>query len=330
MTTHPVSDMLSAYLDRELQADEELTVAGHLEQCSVCRHRLAELSQTSRLVRSLSVVAVPDTLRDVVRERLSGRTQTGFPRHWNAPWLTPLSAASAIALVFVAVLSIGILREATPPRTAMDATRPASPGAVEPVSKSRNFATPTLSQADRVMRESIGTPGAPPAASALQIERQAIQTASLLIAVKDVDGAGADLIEIAEAADGFVAESAGGAHTEETATFLLRVPASRFFQVLEELAKLGRVETRRVGGEDVSEQFVDLRARIRNSERREQQLLFLMGRAPRPSEIPAIEQELSRVRAEIEQLTGRLRSLSNRVDLATVEVTLRKRETPVP
>lgn len=70
----------------------------------------------------------------------------------------------------------------------------------------------------------------------------------------------------------------------------------------------------------MSEEFVDVEARVRNLERHEARLLAFMDRATKIPDLMAIEQEVARVRGEIERLTGRLRYLSNRVDLATVQV----------
>lgn len=108
-------------------------------------------------------------------------------------------------------------------------------------------------------------------------------------------------------------------------TVVLRVPSPRFAGVLTALEELGLVQQRRIGGQDVSEEFVDLQARVRNLERHEQRLLSFMDRATKVSDLLAIEQELARVRGEIEGLTGRLRMLGNRVELATIDVELRQK-----
>ena len=76
------------------------------------------------------------------------------------------------------------------------------------------------------------------------------------------------------------------------------------------------------GSEDVTEQFIDLEARLRSALREEQSLLSLLERADTVSNILTIERELARVRSEIERLQGQLNYLSRRVDLATISVAL--------
>jgi hypothetical protein len=150
------------------------------------------------------------------------------------------------------------------------------------------------------------------------------------LAVDDFDATLRALVGIAEGAGGFVASSSySQMGRAPEGVFTLRVPASKFAQVLLDVERLGTVEARRIGGQDVTEEFVDLSARTRNLERHEQQLLSFMDRATRVTDLLAIEQELSRVRGEIEMLTGRLRFLGNQVELATVEVAMRQKVAPV-
>jgi hypothetical protein len=169
---------------------------------------------------------------------------------------------------------------------------------------------------------------APPPGGSLTL-RRVIRTAGLAIEVEDFETGARRIIVIAEGAGGFVASSAyvqgSPGQGPSQGTFVLRVPAPRFAEALAALEELGRVRERRVSGQDVSEEFVDLQARVRNLERHEQQLLTFMDRATKVSDLLAIEQELARVRGEIEGLTGRLRVLGNQVELATIEVALRQK-----
>lgn len=64
---------------------------------------------------------------------------------------------------------------------------------------------------------------------------------------------------------------------------------------------MGAVESRNLGTEDVSAQFIDLEARLKSSLGEEQSLLRLLERASTVGEILTIERELFRVRADIER-----------------------------
>ncbi|MGH2349918.1 MAG: DUF4349 domain-containing protein, partial [bacterium] len=188
---------------------------------------------------------------------------------------------------------------------------------------------------------SLGVPGAtdlrsappavPPAAQPQKTfpefeGRKIVRTAQLALDVDQFDDASRRLVQIAERARGFVAESS---YAEDngvpTGSFTLRVPAARFAAVLAELEALGEITQRQISGQDVTEEFVDLGSRIRNLERHEQRLLSFMDRATKVSDLLAIEEQLARVRGEIEQLTGRMRFLERSADLATVAVAVKQK-----
>ena len=85
---------------------------------------------------------------------------------------------------------------------------------------------------------------------------------------------------------------------------------------------VGKVQSKNLGSEDVSERFIDLQARLKSSLREEESLLSLLGRTSTVSEVLAIERELTRVRSDIERLQGQLNFLERRIDLATITVSL--------
>ena len=116
-------------------------------------------------------------------------------------------------------------------------------------------------------------------------------------------------------------DSSGGPERQR-ASMTVRVPQDQFDPALVRIEALGEVQSRNEGAEDVSEQFIDLEARLKSSLREEQSLLSLLGRTGTVSEVLAIERELARVRAEVERFQGQLNFLERLVALATISVSL--------
>jgi hypothetical protein len=154
--------------------------------------------------------------------------------------------------------------------------------------------------------------------------RRIARQASLEMELADVDRGVARLTTMVESLGGFVASTDSLSDPKGTsrATVTAQVPPAEFSRALAGLDGVGRVTRRPVGGRDVSEEFVDLEARVRNFERHEAQLLSFMGKAQKVQDLLSLESELARVRGEIEQATGRLRFLKARTDLATIHVAL--------
>ena len=154
-------------------------------------------------------------------------------------------------------------------------------------------------------------------------QRQIISNASLSIETETVDVAIVQVRTIAEGLGGFVEQlSSFGSNKDQQANLTVRVPQDQFFTAVDRIEALGKVQGRNLGSEDVSEQFIDLEARLKSSMREEESLLSLLERADQVSEILTIERELSRVRSDIERTQGQLNFLERRVDLATISVSL--------
>ena len=160
--------------------------------------------------------------------------------------------------------------------------------------------------------------------SSLQLaQRQVISTASISIEVEEVQVASAEVKGIAEGLGGFVEQlSSSGRAGSQQANITIRVPQGRFSTAVERLMGLGEVQNQSQGSEDVSERFIDLKARLKSAEREEQSLLSLLERTLKVNEILTVERELNRVRSEIERLQGQLNFLEGRVELATISVFL--------
>ena len=161
-------------------------------------------------------------------------------------------------------------------------------------------------------------------AHALQIaRRQVISTAEITLSVNTVQTAIDQTQSAVVGMGGFVERlSSSGGPRRQRANMTIRVPQAQFFSAVSRIEALGVVQSRNLGAEDVSAQFIDLEARLKSSLREEESLLGLLGRTQSVSEILAIERELFRVRAEIERAQGQLNFLERRVDLATINLTL--------
>lgn len=156
-----------------------------------------------------------------------------------------------------------------------------------------------------------------------------IKTAKVKIEVEDgsFQGSVQEAIAIAERHGGFVLESQVGGIDEGTGSVVLRIPAEQFESALGELKDLavdGGVESERVSGQDVSQEFVDLQSRLRNYEAQETVLLGLMEKAATVSDSIRVQRELTNVQLEIEQLRGRLNFLKDQTQFSTITLGMRE------
>jgi len=151
------------------------------------------------------------------------------------------------------------------------------------------------------------------------------RTAALSIFVKDFDAGRASLDAILARHHGYAANlnvstpQASG----RTLQASLRIPAPQLVSALSELKALGRVEAENQNGEEVTQQHADLVARLKNSRETEQRLQdVLRTRTGKVKDVLEVEEEIARVRGEIEQMEAEQKTLEHRVDFATIDLKL--------
>ena len=160
--------------------------------------------------------------------------------------------------------------------------------------------------------------------AALQVsERRVISTGYMSVEVDDVPAAAGQVRIAAEALGGFVESSTVSGDDEDAfAEVTIRVPQEAFPEALDRVRRIGDVRSEDLRAQDVTEQFIDLDARLRSALRTEGSLLDLLDRATDVEDVIAIERELSRIRTDIERLQGQLNFLERRVSLSTLTVSL--------
>ncbi|MBB5954695.1 hypothetical protein FHS29_001265 [Saccharothrix tamanrassetensis] len=160
------------------------------------------------------------------------------------------------------------------------------------------------------------------AAESVAQNRQLIRTASVELRTPDVTTVLAKVKELAIAEGGFPAQENA---TKNHGTVTLRVPGDRLDAVLKSLTELSGVDVarREVRTEDVTEQVVDVEARLANQRASVERVRGLLERASTTSEITQIESELTKRQSELESLQRRYDSLKGQVAMSTLTVTVR-------
>jgi len=173
------------------------------------------------------------------------------------------------------------------------------------------------------------------AGAAQAFMRKVIQNAEMTIETDKPEEGQQKIGVIAEKHGGFVviseskhneAASQNVASTE--VHVVVRVPAQQFQATIDEIRSVGgRILHEKSSGQDVTEEYIDLEARIRTKKALEAQFLEIMKQARRISDAMEVQTQLAEVRTEIERLEGRRRFLENQSALSTINITL---HTPTP
>lgn len=175
---------------------------------------------------------------------------------------------------------------------------------------------------------------ASPIAATTTAARKIIRDADVTLDVGDLDAASASLrASVRAIGDAYVAteETTGAASSQRAGSWTIRVPEAQLDAFVESLGRLGVPSHVRVGARDVSEEWVDTDARLKNKRAEETRLLHhLEASTGKLDEILAVERELARVRGDVEQAEARMRVLADQTTLATVHVSMTEGHAFVP
>ena len=361
LTTHPVApEEIMAWLDGELPNAEARTVATHVDDCAECANFVNQFRSTTQTLSSWTVPPVPSTLEDAVNDRAVNSAAKRKPSRpisytsfslWN--WkIWAVAGGGAIAGILAPIvtevsLSYHSVHEVAKPSMLMVRPETASDspstepffenrradnlksdryvGAVAGISGANSQASPPPHPPVPATRSGGGGGGGyTPAVSAPA--PMIARTASLTILVKDIATARSSLDAIVAQNRGYSAEitvDLSDSAPPRGIVASLRVPAPDLPTALADLRALGRIQREKQTGEEVTQQHTDLIARLQNSRETEQRLRNILAqRTGKIEDILQVEEEIARVRGEIESMEADQKALEHRVDFATVDLEL--------
>jgi hypothetical protein len=188
-------------------------------------------------------------------------------------------------------------------------------------SKTAVMAEPTTPAATGAVTENAAGAQSAPDASG---ERKIIRSSSLAIVVQHPAQVMDQIMALAETEGGYLESSQGGGQDAASGSLTIRVPAARFEQTRTEIRKLGlRVENESIDARDVTRQYVDQDANLRNLRAEEAQYLAILKQANTVKDLLAVSQRISEVRGQIEQQQAEFNALSKQTETVAIAISLR-------
>lgn len=208
---------------------------------------------------------------------------------------------------------------------ATPSSQAASSTANRSVAEAARPAAAPLAAATTAPAASGGASSATSSAQAqIEAERMIIRNATLKLVVKNTEEDMSSIGKMAAEMGGFVNSSSTTKYDKGLqATLSLKIPSKQFDEMMSKLRKMAiEVQEEKITGQDVTAEFSDLDAQVKNLEAAETQLRGIMAKTEKSDDVLKVFNELTKVRGQIEQLKGRMNFLSRSAALATINVTL--------
>ncbi len=154
------------------------------------------------------------------------------------------------------------------------------------------------------------------------VDRKLIRNGNIEFLTADVRKTKVEIERIAKEQEGYISdENESNYNNRLQVNQTLRIPASKFDEVMKQLEGLAeKVDAKNINTQDVTEEFIDVEARLKTKKELEARYLELLKQAKTVADIVSIEGQIANVRAEIESMEGRLKYLNNQVSFSTLSV----------
>ena len=349
-----------AYLDGELEAARAGEIAAHIGACSECTAVASDIRAIATRLHEWNVEPAPHAISEGVQQATNRQpeiesakikaTQSRFgwllPR--RRPWRIAMALGGVAAMVCAVFFFINYgrppyfvpnkrMHSYISPAPVASAQRFSGGGGGGTDSNSSNYTLTVdgearqaevqrreqAAQAESLERDDKGSPKPSGFAAQVPSSPMIARTAAITLVVAKLEEKRAALEKLLARHHGFASQMNIDKSNEASPSLdaTLQVPASELDAVIAELRGFGRVSTESQQGEDVSDQHVDLTARLHNARESEQRLLdILRTRTGKVSDVLEVEEQISQTRGSIEQMEAQLENLNKRVSYASIKL----------
>jgi len=152
-------------------------------------------------------------------------------------------------------------------------------------------------------------------------QRKILFSAYMTLAVQNVDSSAKAIEKIATKYKGYISETG-------TERVVIRVDKQYFDKAVEEISKLGKLQSKSISGQDVTNEYYDNKIRLENAEKARNRYLELLAKAENIESALMVERELERLNREIDLLKGQMNRVDQLTAYSTITVNIHEKKKP--
>ncbi|KGG81208.1 hypothetical protein Y919_02155 [Caloranaerobacter azorensis H53214] len=325
-------EKISLYIDDMLDEAERDELELHLKKCNKCRILFENINSIVNYAKDCEEIELPEDFNEKLKIRLK---EVEKPKSYKNRFKI-LSMIAATFLVVIISISIFTSNNSKIEESSMYYTKEAAIDAQ--MSKRSRISQPKLDRskvsnydASNGMNMDKGN------VKQDKLEkRKIINEAYIELDIEDYDKVFNEIIDYVKSLGGFIEDSEVEHQNSDfkerkeplkRGYLRIRVPSDKFEDAIKYIDGLGIIKRKSLTGRDVTQQYYDIENRVKNLKIQEERLREILRKAEKVEDILMIENELRRVRTEIDQNTSTLKKWDNLVSLATINVRLNEVET---
>ena len=338
---------MSMYLDNMSTDIERIEFERHLEACKDCRIQFNNFKTMLECVNDIDEIELPSDFETTLHNKLVMEIEKDKKKARFPLQLKVVSGiAAAIAVVVISVTLTNQYPIGRGMKSAQEDSRIADYkenvegeyGLKSPQFTTRNTLTDTDSASPQAPQENfinMDQSGAIVGTS-IEVDRKIIKQGSLRIETDAFDASYNKIINMVENKLGFVQHSQTYYRVLDrenpdaslrSSYMTLRIPNNDFTETFNQIKGFGKVINENIGGQDVTEAYRDMEREVENLELQEERFRDILKKADKVEDILRIENELARVRSQINNLKANLNNFDKQVSMSTLNLELEEVKT---
>ncbi len=357
MKCEHIRELMSAYIDNEINEVDKIKFEKHIAECTECKEEYELLMDIVKECSDIDEVELPEDFREELHNKLQKAKESKSRRFSSFirknRWQT--ITASSIAAVLIFAIAFGALNapmskgELAQSSEANYGDRGVSYDMLADTSKPSVAAVPGLGSAKQVEIQFNENMTARDGSKNMQeyavvaadtnTSRKIIKNGNISLKVLNLQSRMNEITKITEQLGGYVESSyvegtvEPGTTTvaeaekvkEKTTKFgsiTIKIPADRYDNTFQSIITMGTVINQSTNGNDITKQYMDMESRLSNLKIQEKTYKDLLSKAQNVDEILRIETELNRIRTDIDIMQGDLKRWDEQVEYSTIYINL--------
>lgn len=361
MKCERIRQLMSAYIDNEMNEVDKIKFERHIAQCTKCKEEYELLTDIVDECSDVNEVELPENFREELHNKLlkaqgrKSRRFSGFIR--KNRWQT--IAGSAVAAVLIFAIAYNGLNAPKSKGDVAQSTEPNMEARNGSYSKSADLAPPTVTMAPSAGENnklevsfSENMAAADESKNMLSFgavvpnantDRKIIKNGNIALTVLELQSRINEITAMSEQLGGYVESSyvedivepgtitipepeKAKEKTTKVGNITIKVPADKFDNTFQSIIAMGNIVSQSTNSNDITKQYMDMESRLNNLKIQEKTYQDMLSKAKNVDEILRVETEINRIRTDIDIMIGDLKRWDEQVEYSTIYINLTEKK----